>query len=152
MIIKNVYADFFKDHHFNGNSRKSMETFVNNQTSQKPINLLYHRHLNSIDDKVNFMVLGHFPSATSPAQFPQSQLPQQQFPHAVKSYLAEKRILVLTKELLVSQQQPEKDFCSFLRLSLPEPTATALLFFNGRSSTLCNWLVYIIYYGCWKVI
>ena len=30
-------------------------------------------------------VLGHFPSATSPTQFPQSQLPQQQFPQPLTS-------------------------------------------------------------------
>ena len=33
----------------------------------------------------NILVLGHFPSTTSPAQFPQSQLPQQQFPQPLIS-------------------------------------------------------------------
>ena len=89
-------------------------------------------------------VLGHFHSATSPIQFSQSQLPQQQFsqplisptltspqqlpqhqfPHAVNSYPADYRILVFLKELLVSQQlaATREHVCSFLRLSLPEPT------------------------------
>ena len=34
---------------------------------------------------IYLQVLGHFPSATSPTQFPQSQLPQQQFPQPLIS-------------------------------------------------------------------